>query len=52
MPSCIDEPAAEHFDDLVDGIGKLKAAILDMDRSLRIALVRAVHIDDACHCAS
>ena len=34
MPSCIDEPAAENFDDLINGVGKLKAAILDMDRSL------------------
>ena len=48
MTGYIDKFAAKHFDDFVDGVGKLKAAILGVDRGMGVALISAIDIDDAC----
>ena len=34
VPALVDQPACPHLADLVDAVGELIAAILDMDRGL------------------
>ena len=49
MPFLVDQPAAEHGDDLVDPVGELVAAVLDMHRGAAMRLVAAVDVGDARH---
>jgi hypothetical protein len=42
----IGHPAIEHRPDLIDPVGELEAAILNVDRRLRVALIDPVHIGD------
>jgi predicted short-subunit dehydrogenase-like oxidoreductase (DUF2520 family) len=39
--------AVEDRPDLIDAVGELEAAVLDMDRRLGVALIDPVHIGDA-----
>ena len=49
MAPAIDEFATHNFDDFINGIGKLKASILDVDRCLGVGTVAAVDVDDTAH---
>src|SRR6266498_2757919 len=49
MPPLVDQPAVPHLADLVDAVGELVAAILDVDRSLAVGNIAAVHIGNARH---
>jgi hypothetical protein len=45
----IGQPAVEHRPDLIDAVGELEAAILDVDHGLAVRLVLAVDVGDAAH---
>ena len=49
VAALVDQPAAPHLADLVYAVGKLIAAVLDVDASLRQRKVAAVDIGDARH---
>jgi hypothetical protein len=46
MPLGVGQPAAKDGEILIDPVGELEAAILDMDASLSVAAIAAVHIGD------
>jgi hypothetical protein len=52
MARFVDEVAALDLDDLVDRIGELKAAILNVNRGVSVRQVSAIDVDDAGHAAS
>ena len=45
----IDQTAGAHMDHLIDAVGELIAAILDMDRGIGMAQIATVHIGKARH---
>jgi hypothetical protein len=49
VPPLVDDPPSPHLADLVDTVGELVAAILDMDERVAMAPVAPVHIGNAGH---
>src|SRR5579863_3317089 len=49
MQCLVDETAAAHRDDLVNAVGELEAAILDMDASMTVRNIAAVDVGDTRH---
>ena len=47
MSPLIDDPAVPDLADLIDAVGELIPAILNVDHGLMVAPVAAVHISDA-----
>src|SRR5690606_4908801 len=45
----VSQPAVKHRPDLIDAVGELKPAILDVDHSLTVRLIDAVYIGDPGH---
>ena len=49
VPRLVDEAAVAHLADLVDGVGELEAAVLDVDGGFGVRQIAAVDVDDAGH---
>ena len=49
VTALVDQPPVPDLADLIDAIGKLIAAVLDMDRGFAIRPIAAVDIGDAQH---
>ena len=49
VPPLVDEPPSPHLADLIDPVGELVAAVLDMDDRVAMGPVAAVHIGNAGH---